>query len=38
MVHTGFYVSRRMKVRMDDGQEREYGPGDCMIASPGHDA
>ena len=23
---------------MDDGNESEFGPGDFMLASPGHDA
>jgi len=38
VAHTGYFVSGRMKVVMDDGAEMEYGPGDLMIASPGHDA
>jgi quercetin dioxygenase-like cupin family protein len=36
--HTGFFVSGRMKVVMDDGEEKEYGPGDFAIMPPGHDA
>ncbi len=36
--HMGYCVSGRMIVRMDDGQELEFGPGDFMIAPPGHDA
>ena len=36
--HTGYFVSGRMKVVMDDGQEMEYGPGDFAIMAPGHDA
>ncbi|MFA7324526.1 MAG: cupin domain-containing protein [Candidatus Nanopelagicales bacterium] len=36
--HMGYCVSGRMAVRMDDGQELEFGPGDFMIAPPGHDA
>jgi hypothetical protein len=27
-----------MTVRMDDGQQMDFGPGDFMIAEPGHDA
>ncbi len=23
---------------MDDGKEEEYGPGDVMVAAPGHNA
>ncbi|MFD0361398.1 cupin domain-containing protein [Nocardia sp. GCM10030253] len=36
--HTGYCVSGRMVVAMDDGEQQEYGPGDFMIAPPGHDA
>ena len=36
--HTGYFVSGRMKVVMDDGEEMEYGPGDFAIMAPGHDA
>lgn len=36
--HLGYYVSGRMKVVMDDGQEEEFGPGDFAIIPPGHDA
>ncbi|WP_461028049.1 cupin domain-containing protein [Streptomyces sparsus] len=36
--HTGYCVSGRMKIVMDDGQEAEYGPGDFMEVDPGHDA
>ena len=36
--HTGYIMEGRMVVRMDDGSEAEFGPGDffCMLA--GHDA
>ncbi len=27
-----------MVVRMDDGEEVEYGPGDAFYMPPGHDA
>ena len=27
-----------MKIVMDDGEEMEFGPGDFMVAAPGHDA
>lgn len=36
--HTGYFVSGRMKVVLDDGEEAEYGPGDFGIIPPGHDA
>src|SRR5579875_813546 len=36
--HLGYYVSGRMMVVMDDGQEDEFGPGDFAIIPPGHDA
>ena len=36
--HTGYCVSGRMKVVMDDGTETEYGPGDFAQIPPGHDA
>jgi quercetin dioxygenase-like cupin family protein len=36
--HTGYFVSGRMKVVMDDGEEMEYGPGDFAYMAPGHDA
>ncbi|MFD0269922.1 cupin domain-containing protein [Streptomyces sp. NPDC127106] len=36
--HTGYVVSGRMHVVMDDGESSDYGPGDFMQVSPGHDA
>jgi len=36
--HTGYFISGRMKVVMDDGEEMDYGPGDFAIMAPGHDA
>jgi hypothetical protein len=36
--HTGYFVSGRMKIVMDDGEEMDFGPGDFMTAAPGHDA
>ena len=36
--HSCYFVSGRMKVVMDDGEEMEYGPGDFAIMAPGHDA
>ena len=34
----GYAVSGRMVVRMDDGAEHEFGPGDAGSTPPGHDA
>ena len=36
--HTAYIVSGRMHIKMDDGTEREVGPGDAMVCAPGHDA
>ncbi len=36
--HTGYVVSGRMKVVMDDGTEAECGPGTAVVIAPGHDA
>jgi quercetin dioxygenase-like cupin family protein len=36
--HLGYFISGRMKVVMDDGEEMEYGPGDFAVMAPGHDA
>jgi quercetin dioxygenase-like cupin family protein len=36
--HTGYILEGRMIVRMDDGSELEYGPGDAFYMPPGHDA
>jgi hypothetical protein len=36
--HTQFHLSGRLRVRMDDGTEVEYGPGDVGSVPPGHDA
>lgn len=36
--HTAYFVSGRMKVVMNDGEEMEYGPGDFATMAPGHDA
>jgi len=38
MPHVGYQVSGRMAVRMDDGEELEFGPGDFMSIPEGHDA
>ena len=36
--HLGYVLSGRQAVRMDDGTELEYGPGDVVSIPPGHDA
>ena len=36
--HTGYLVSGRFAVRMDDGRTLELGPGDAHVVGPGHDA
>ncbi len=36
--HTQFHISGRLHVRMDDGTEMEFGPGDVGVVPPGHDA
>jgi quercetin dioxygenase-like cupin family protein len=36
--HMGYFISGRMNVVMDDGEEMEYGPGDFAIMPSGHDA
>jgi quercetin dioxygenase-like cupin family protein len=36
--HTGYVISGRMGIKMNDGQEIEVGPGDTFVATPGHDA
>jgi quercetin dioxygenase-like cupin family protein len=37
-VHTGVVLEGRMAVRMDDGSEAEFGPGDAFCMPAGHDA
>ena len=37
-MHTGYVISGRMHVRMDDGTEADVGPGDAILIEPGHDA
>ncbi len=35
--HTQYHISGRFRVRMDDGTESEFGPGDVSVIPPGHD-
>lgn len=36
--HVGYVLSGSMTVRMDDGEERTYAPGEAFNMPPGHDA
>ena len=36
--HVQYHVAGRLRVRMDDGSEEEFGPGDVASIPPGHDA
>jgi hypothetical protein len=36
--HTQYHISGVLHVKMDDGTELEYGPGDVGVIPPGHDA
>jgi hypothetical protein len=36
--HTQYHISGILHVKMDDGTEMEFGPGDVGIVPPGHDA
>ena len=36
--HSGYVLSGRLRVVMDDGQEAELAPGDWVTVPPGHDA
>jgi quercetin dioxygenase-like cupin family protein len=38
VTHTGYVISGRLKVVMDDGSEGEAGPGDAYVIPAGHDA
>ncbi len=35
--HTQYIISGRLKVKMNDGTEAEFGPGDMAVIPPGHD-
>ena len=37
VAHTGYVLSGRLAIRMDDGREAVAGPGDIFVVSPGHD-
>ena len=36
--HLQYQVSGRLRVVLDDGSKREFGPGDVALIPPGHDA
>ncbi len=36
--HVKIFLAGRQRVRMDDGTEMEFGPGDVAVMEPGHDA
>ena len=36
--HTQYVISGRIAVVMDDGTQKEFGPGDVGVIPPGHDA
>ena len=38
VAHMGYVAAGRMMIRMDDGTEHEFGPGDVGTIPPGHDA
>jgi quercetin dioxygenase-like cupin family protein len=38
VLHTGYQVSGRLHVRLEDGPEEEVGPGEAYVTPPGHDA
>lgn len=38
VMHTGYQLSGVMHVRMDDGTEYDFGPGEAAFIPPGHDA
>ena len=36
--HVNFHLAGRLRIKMDDGTQQEFGPGDISIVPPGHDA
>jgi hypothetical protein len=38
LTHTQYVISGRLRVKMDDGAEQEFGPSDALYVPPGHDA
>jgi quercetin dioxygenase-like cupin family protein len=37
VLHFQYIVSGRQRIRMNDGTELEFGPGDVALIHPGHD-
>jgi len=37
-MHTGYIISGKMGIKMDDGTQMEAGAGDVLVVPPGHDA
>jgi quercetin dioxygenase-like cupin family protein len=35
--HVRIHLSGRLRIRMQDGSEMEFGPGDVAVVPPGHD-
>jgi hypothetical protein len=35
--HVRIFLAGRQRIRMDDGTEMEFGPGDVAVIDPGHD-
>ena len=38
VAHAGYVMSGHLTIRMDDGSEENFDPGDVMVVAPGHDA
>jgi quercetin dioxygenase-like cupin family protein len=36
--HINYVISGRMMIVMDDGEQKEMGPGDFAVIAPGHNA
>ena len=36
--HVKIFLSGRQRIRLEDGTEMEFGPGDVAVIPPGHDA
>jgi hypothetical protein len=36
--HLSYLISGRFAVKMDDGSQKKFGPGDLALVPPGHDA
>ena len=36
--HVMYIISGKMRIKMDDGTEKDFGPGDAGVIPPGHDA